>query len=68
MDPETRLKKMVKETGKVQSVYGGYEITVTKPNLFPWHKVIRELLEIGQEVWVNKKEGKLRIRTEPKEE
>jgi hypothetical protein len=35
MDAETRLKKMVKETGEVQSVYGGFEVTVTKSNLFP---------------------------------
>jgi hypothetical protein len=68
MDPETRLKKMVKETGEVQSVYGGFEITVTKPNLFPWYRVIHELVEIGQNVWMSKKEGRIHIRSEPKEE
>jgi hypothetical protein len=66
MDPEERLKKMVKDTGEVNPVYGGLEIRVLKPNLFPWYKVFRLLIEIGQEIWVNEKEGKVCIISEPK--
>ena len=66
MDPEERLKKMVKDTGKVNSVYGGFEIGVSKPTLFPWPKVFNLLTEIGQEVWINKREGKIYITSEPK--
>jgi hypothetical protein len=48
MDPEERLKKLVREMGDVGSVYGGLEIKVSRPNLFPWYKVFRLLIEIGQ--------------------
>jgi hypothetical protein len=68
MDAESRLKKMVKETGEVHSVYGGFEVAVTKPTLFPWYRVIHELLEIGQNVWMSKKEGTILVRSEPREE
>jgi hypothetical protein len=66
MDIEERLKKIVKDTGEVASVYGGFEIRVLKPNLFPWYKIIKRLIDIGQETWVNEKEGKICIISEPK--
>lgn len=66
MDVEERLKKIVKDTGEVTSVYGGFEIRVLKPNLFPWYKIIKRLIDIGQEIWVNEKEGKICITSEPK--
>jgi len=66
MDPTERLKSMVQDTAEVKSVYGGFEIQVLKPTLFPWHKVVNQLLEIGQEVWVNKREGNICIISEPK--
>jgi hypothetical protein len=66
MDPEERLRKMVKDTGEVNSVYGGFEIRVAKPALFPWHKTFNLLMDIGQEVWITKREGKIYITTEPK--
>jgi hypothetical protein len=50
----------------VDSVYGGLEVRVLKPNLFPWYKVVKLLIEIGQEIWVNEKEGKICITSEPK--
>jgi hypothetical protein len=64
-DPETELKRIIKETGEVHAIYGGFEIKVLKPTLFPWHKLLNQLFEIGQKVWVEKKEGKIYIVSEP---
>ena len=66
MDLEGQLTEMVENTGEVTSVYGGYEIRVLKPTLFPWYKVVKLLIETGQEIWVNEKEGKICIISEPK--
>ena len=66
MDAVERLKEMVKDTGDVNSVYGGFEIRVLKPTLFPWHKVIDELLGIGQEIWIDRKESRICINSKPK--
>lgn len=66
MDVEERLKETVKGTGEVNSAYGGFEIRVLKPNLFPWYKVVKVLIEIAQEIWVDEKEGKIVITSEPK--
>jgi hypothetical protein len=63
-DPEERLKGMIGETGKVSPAYGGYDIKVSKPTLFPWYDVISELIKIGQDVWISKKEGKIHIVSE----
>jgi len=65
MDVEERLRKLAGDTGEVNSVYGGFEIRVLKPNLFPWYGVINLLIEIGQEIWIDKKEGKICIASEP---
>jgi len=66
MDLEEQLKKMVKDTGAVNSTYGGFEIRVSKPTLFPWYKIFNRLIDIDQEVWVNKMEGKINITSKPR--
>ncbi len=66
MDAVERLKDMVEDTGDVNSVYGGFEIRIVKPTLFPWYKVFNQLIEIGQEVWISKIEGKMSIISKPK--
>jgi hypothetical protein len=66
MDPEEQVRKMVGDTGKVDAVYGGFEIWVAKPTLFPWYRVFNLLTDIGHEVWINKREDKICITTEPK--
>jgi len=66
MDVEERLKNILTDSGKVTSVYGGYEIRVLKPTLFPWHKVVKLLVKNGHEIWVSEKEGKICITSEPK--
>jgi hypothetical protein len=49
MDALERLRKIAEETGEIRSVYGGFEIKVLKPTLFPWYNVLNYLLEIGQD-------------------
>jgi hypothetical protein len=66
MDQEERLKKIVKDTGEVNSVYGGFEIRVFKQALFPWYKIFNQLIDIDQEVWINKVEGKINIISKPR--
>ncbi len=68
MDVEERLKNILTDSGEVTSVYGGYEIKVLRPTLFPWYKVVRLLIETGQEIWVSQKEGKIHITSEPRVE
>jgi hypothetical protein len=66
MDLEERLKKTVKDAGEVIPVYGGYEIRVLKPTLFPWYSVVKLLIETGQEIWVSEKGKEICITSEPK--
>ena len=68
MDPQVEVIKIVGDAGVVTPEYGGYEIMVVKPDLFPWHAVLDLLIETGQEIWITKKDAKIRINTEPKVE
>jgi hypothetical protein len=52
-DPEERLVKILSESGEVSPVYGGFKIRVIDPSLFPWSQVFDQLIEIGQEFWIN---------------
>jgi hypothetical protein len=38
-----KLRDMIARSGTVEEVYGGYEITVTDSEHFPWHRVIMQL-------------------------
>ena len=64
MDPE-QLKKIVSESGEVSSVYGRFKIMIIDPSLFPWHQVFNQLIEIGQEVWINKRGDQIYINSKP---
>ncbi len=66
MDPEEQLRRIVNDAGEVVPVYGGFEIEISKPTLFPWYRVIKLLIGIGQNIWVSEKEGKICITSEPK--
>ncbi len=61
MDAIEQLRKIVEDSGEVNSVLGGFEIRVIDPFLFPWYQVFEQLIEIGQEVWIYKKEDKIYI-------
>ncbi|GEM_PF-3248768 len=41
---ENRLQDLVGNCGKVEGVYGGFRITVTKPNDFDYCGVLKEIL------------------------
>jgi hypothetical protein len=64
--PEARLDKIVSESGEVISVYGGFKIRVIDPSLLPWYQIFDQLIEIGQEVWINKTGGQLYVNSKPK--
>jgi hypothetical protein len=64
---ENEVIKIVSETGEVVPEYGGYEITLVKPGLFPWYVVLDLLIEPGQEIWITKYR-EIRINTKSKVE
>lgn len=59
------LRDMIVRSGRVEEVYGGYEITITDTEHFPWYRVINFLLERSFEVWMNKTEYGLLIMSKP---
>jgi hypothetical protein len=59
------LRDMIVRSGRVEEVYGGYEITITDTEHFPWYPVINFLLERSFEVWMNKTEYGLSIMSKP---
>jgi len=65
MDSEDRLKKNVEDSGEVNPILGGFKIRVIDPSLFPWFQVFDQLIEIGQEVWINKTGGQLYVNSKP---
>ena len=56
---------IVLKRGEVSSVYGGVKIRVIDPSLFPWYRVFDQLIEIGHEVWIYRKEDKIHISSKP---
>ena len=66
MDLQGKVIKILGDTGEIVPQYGGYEITVVKPDRFPWYAVLDLLLETGQEIWITQKDGEIRIKTAPK--
>lgn len=59
------IREMVGEAGKVEEVYGGYEITVDEIETFPWYKICNLLLDASYEVWMMKSGEKLLIMSKP---
>ncbi len=51
--------------GEVSAVYGGFEIRVERPDRFPWGPILERLLDMRHEVWVDRVDGALRIRSRP---
>ena len=65
MDLEERLVRIVSESGEVSSVYGGFKVRVIDPSLFAWYEVFDQLIETGQEVWINKTGGQFYVNSKP---
>jgi len=65
MDLEERLVKTVSEAGEVSPVLGGFKIRVIDPSLFAWYDVFVQLIENGQEIWINKRGSQLYVNSKP---
>lgn len=65
-DPMVIVKKMVKDAGEVSEELGGFLIQVKDPERFPWNDVLRYLLSLNHDVWIDSREGSLFILTCPK--
>ena len=59
------LRDMIQDTGRVEEVYGGYEIVIDNAEEFPWYKICTILLESYFEVWIVKSNSKLIIMSKP---
>ncbi len=59
------LRDMIARSGRVEEVYGGYEILINDTERFPWYRVINFLLECSFEVWMDKTERGLLIMSKP---
>ncbi len=62
---EIELKRLIGDTGQVNSFVGGFEINVLDGELFPWEIVLEVLLALPQQVWITRFEGRLVIKTKP---
>lgn len=60
------LIRKVGGTGKVNECYGGVCIEVTDPATFPWGNILQELLNVKEEVWLRKTNGKMEIVSKPR--
>lgn len=50
------LESKIGSTGTVAEDYGGFEITVTDNENFPWREVFLILIDSGFQIWINKDE------------
>jgi len=64
-DLESRIERMISETGIVKPKYGGYEIQVVNETVFPWPALFKVLLESSMEVWITRKDGTIVISCKP---
>jgi hypothetical protein len=65
-DPMETIKNMVRDTGEVSEELGGFLIQVKDPDKFPWGSVLRYLLSLNHDVWVDSRDGSICIVTCPK--
>ena len=59
------LKKKIGSTANIVEEYGGYEITVTDDEKFPWVEVFSLLLDSGFQVWIDKKNSHIQVMSKP---
>jgi len=65
VDFESALKALVEDSATVSLSYGGFEIVANKPSKLKWHKIFSLILEMGHEVWVERKNDKLVVVLKP---
>ncbi|HUT05725.1 MAG TPA: hypothetical protein VMW74_03430 [Nitrosopumilaceae archaeon] len=59
------LKKIIGSTAKIIENYGGYEITITDDEKFPWVDVFSLLLDSGFQVWIDKRNSHIQVMSKP---
>ncbi len=64
-DVVDQVRAIVGDAAKVNSAYGGLEIMVQDEAVFPWHDVMHAITDVGQDVWVTRRRGNLRIVSKP---
>lgn len=60
-----KLHEVIKETGKIDEQYGGFDILVLDNDQFPWTAVFEMLIDSGFQIWINKKDSHLEINAKP---
>ena len=65
-DPAEVLEFLVGETGRVLREYGGFLIEIHDVTGFPWSTVIRTLLKMNHEIWIESRNGRLVVISKPK--
>lgn len=62
---ENKLKELIGVTGILESVYGGFHITVTHEKNFDFPGVLRELLSCSHSIYIEKDSyGRIKIVTD----
>ena len=60
-----KLKDEIKDTGKIDEQYGGFDILVLDNERFPWPSVFEMLIDSGFQIWINKKDSHIEIISKP---
>ena len=60
-----KLKEAIKDSGKIEEQYGGFDILVLDKEQFPWATVFELLIDSGFQIWKNKKNSHIEINSKP---
>ncbi len=59
------MRELVGDTGTVKASSGGIQITILDAVTFPWDAVMHALVDINQDVWVQRRRGELTVLSKP---
>ena len=60
-----KLKETIRNTGKIEEQYGGFDILVLDNKEFPWASVFEMLIDSGFQIWISKKSSHIEIISKP---
>ena len=60
-----KLKEAIKNTGKIEEQYGGFDILVLDNKEFPWTSVFELLIDSGFQIWISKNSSHIQIISKP---
>ena len=60
-----KLREAIKDTGKLEEQYGGFDILVLDKEKFPWAAVFELLIDSGFQIWIDKKNSHIEINSKP---